>query len=194
MATVTFFLLTLIINNVYSQNYATIDPDHHPLIGRISPEIKGTTLNGRLFNLADHRGKTILVNFWSLRCVVCYKEIVELNIIADKYRDKNVIVISLLADSRFNALSRISTSGTFYKLNKAIMNNSDIHYEIIPDAGPILSTFEIKSFPMTVVIDKNGYVGGFSHGYRVSYGNETGENSENYKVLTQKIDKALKAD
>ena len=194
MATAMFFLSGLIVNHAYSQNYEFVDPDDHPLIGRSSPEIEGTTLNGTLFDLADHRGKVVVVNFWSLGCAACYKEIVELNIIADKYRDKNVVIISLLADSRIPTLSKISSTGSFYKLNKPVANNSDIHFEIIPDAGGIISAFEIKGSPMTFVIDKKGYVSGFSYGYRASYGDLPAEKSENFKVLTQKIDKALRAD
>ena len=189
-----FFLSLLIVNHAYAQNYVFIDPDDHALIGRMSPEIEGTTLNGSLFDLADHRGKIVVVNFWSFTCAGCYKEIVELNIIADKYQDKNVMIISLLADSRIQALSKVSSSGSFYKLNKPMAGNSDIHYEIIPDAGAIGSTFGIEGFPMTFVIDRKGYISGFSFGYRASYSNVTAENSENFKVLTQKIDKALRAD
>lgn len=195
MAIAMFFLSGLIVNHAYSQNIVFLDPDDHPLIGRISPEIEGTTLNGTLFELADHRGKIVVVNFWSFTCSGCYKEIVELNIIADKYRAKNVMIISLMAESRIKALSKISSSGSFYKLNKPIANNSDIDYEIIPDAGAIVSAFKTEGFPMTFVIDRKGYISGFSYGYRASHSNSgTAENSENFKVLTQKIDKALKAD
>lgn len=190
-----FFLSGLIVNHACSQNIVFLDPDDHPLIGRISPEIEGTTLNGTLFDLADHRGKIVVVNFWSFTCSGCYKEIVELNIIADKYRDKNVMIISLMADSRAKASSKISSSGSFYRLNKPIANNSDIGYEIIPDAGAIVSAFKTEGFPMTFVIDKKGYISGFSYGYRASHSNSgTAENSENFKVLTQKIEQALKAD
>lgn len=194
IASATLFLSGLIGNHAYSQNYVFLDPDDHPLIGRISPEIEGTTLNGSLFDLADHRGKIVVVNFWSFTCAGCYKEIVELNLIANKYRDKNVMIISLMADSRLNALSKISSFGSFYRLNKPMANNSAIDYEIIPDAAAIVSAFKVEGFPMTFVIDKKGYISGFSYGYRASYSNVTAENSENFKVLTQKIDKALKAD
>lgn len=181
--------------SAYSQKIVFLDANDHPLIGRISPKIEGTTLNNSLFNLGDHRGKIVVVNFWSFTCTGCYKEIVELNIIADKYQDKNVMIISLMAESRIKALSKISSSGSFYKLNKPIANNSDIDYEIIPDAGAIVSAFEIEGFPMTFIIDRKGYISGFSYGYRASHSNSrTAENSENFKVLTQKIDKALKAD
>jgi thiol-disulfide isomerase/thioredoxin len=192
--TVIFILSGLIGGHAFSQNIVFHDPDAHPLIGRISPQIEGTTLNGTSFDLAGHRGKIVVVNFWSFTCSGCYKEIVELNIIADKYRDKDVMIISLMADSRIKALSRISKSGSFYKLNKPVANNSDINFEIIPDAGGTASAFKVEGYPMTFVIDKKGFVRGFSYGYRASYyNNGTAENSENFKVLTQKIEQALKA-
>ena len=49
-----------------------------PLLGKLAPEIIGTSLTGNAFHLSDYRGKFVVIDFFTSWCVACQKEQPEL--------------------------------------------------------------------------------------------------------------------
>lgn len=53
---------------------------------------------GKQHNLADYRGKWVLVNFWATWCPPCLKEIPDLMALHNEHKDKDLVVIGIATD------------------------------------------------------------------------------------------------
>lgn len=54
------------------------DAAESPLLGRQAPNITGETIDGASYQLTDHQGEWVLVNFFQTTCVPCIREHPEL--------------------------------------------------------------------------------------------------------------------
>jgi peroxiredoxin len=67
-------------------------------IGQPAPPLKGLLVSGDDFDLAEHRGKVVLVNFYSSYCRHCALEIGSLETAVETYGPKGLVVIMLGVD------------------------------------------------------------------------------------------------
>lgn len=110
------------------------------------PSLQVTTVDGAAFDLAAHRGKWVVVNFWATWCAPCLKEMPELSAL-DAMRD-HIQVIGL-------AYEEIETADM-----QAFLAKRPVVYPIA-----ILDTFDPpadfdtpKGLPMTYLIAPDGRV------------------------------------
>ena len=59
----------------------------------VQPTLQVTTLDGKTFDLAAHRGKWVIVNYWATWCVPCIKEMPDISRFVAAH--KNVAAIGL---------------------------------------------------------------------------------------------------
>ena len=59
----------------------------------ITPSLQITTLDGGRYDLAEHRGKWVVVNFWATWCAPCLKEMPELSALDAMH--EHIVVIGL---------------------------------------------------------------------------------------------------
>jgi cytochrome c biogenesis protein CcmG, thiol:disulfide interchange protein DsbE len=68
-------------------------------IGEPAPPLKGRLFNGEAFDLAQLRGKVVLINFYSSYCKFCAYEIGTLEAFYEAHRDEGLQVIAIGVDA-----------------------------------------------------------------------------------------------
>ena len=108
-----------------------------------------TDLNNKKVTLSALRGKIVLVNFFSLACQTCQKEIADLNLIYNHYQSQGLVILSITDDD-------IRPVGAFAERNK-------IEYPILFDRLHQASdAFHVENKPRDFVFDREGKLVGQS--------------------------------
>lgn len=79
------FLVALVA--VLAVGSGGLDAEGNDLLGRRVPDIEGTTLDGEPFDIDDHRGEWVVVNFFATWCPGCITEHPEL-VAFDEWADE----------------------------------------------------------------------------------------------------------
>lgn len=114
-----------------------------------APEITGKLLDDASFDLADHDGKIVVLNFWASWCAPCRVEIPDLIQIASTYGPDGVELVGVLVkDSKDQGEAYAKQVGMTYP---SIFD---------PKATVALRFrgFSVPALPSTIVIDKQGKV------------------------------------
>jgi cytochrome c biogenesis protein CcmG, thiol:disulfide interchange protein DsbE len=125
-----------------------------PLIGRDAPNFSLTLYNGEKIRLADLRGKSVFVNFWSSWCPPCIAEAKDLERTWEQLKDKNVVFVGVqIQDSEANG--------------KAFVSQYGVTYPNGVDPGRIAIDFGVWGIPESFFVDPDGritykHVGGVS--------------------------------
>lgn len=102
------------------------------------------SIQGETLNLADLRGRTVLITFWASWCVPCRLEIPHLKTLFEKFKGKDLQIIAISIDEEAaNAL--------------AVVSDSKLPYFVSID--PILGKkFTEQGIPLSLFIDKTGFL------------------------------------
>lgn len=124
-------------------------PPATAVIGQAAPDIRGTTLDGRSFDLAALRGKPVVVNFWASWCGPCVKEMPTLAALHREYEKKGITFVGLGVDSEKNVNAFLKKVPVDYPIYIAGFGGADLARNFGNNAGAL---------PFTVVIDAKGVI------------------------------------
>ena len=65
------------------------------LVGKSAPDLQAVDIQGKTISLADLRGKTVLLDFWTTWCPPCQADAPTIQRLNDKYGNKNLAVIGI---------------------------------------------------------------------------------------------------
>jgi thiol-disulfide isomerase/thioredoxin len=115
-------------------------------------DLRGATLEGKPFNLADLRGKVVMVFFWSTDCAVCRSKMPELRANAEGWRGKPFELVLVSLDRRRADLIE------YDRLLAATQANA-VHFRSLWSGDPGYSDTlpqRPRQLPLTLLIDVQG--------------------------------------
>lgn len=101
------------------------------------------TLNGKIINIEDLKGKPTLVNLWFIGCKPCIEEMPILNKLKLEYTD------------RFNFLSVTPEKSEDVK---EFLKTTKFNFQHIIDAKNLTTELGFNGFPVNLFLDKNGII------------------------------------
>jgi cytochrome c biogenesis protein CcmG/thiol:disulfide interchange protein DsbE len=116
-----------------------------PLLGEPAPEVVGTTIDGEAFDLADHRGEWVVVNFFASWCAPCRLEHPELVRFAADHEDEATVVSLAFEDEEEDARAFFEDLGGDWPV-------------LVEDTGGTGISFGITAVPETFLVDPDGTV------------------------------------
>jgi thiol-disulfide isomerase/thioredoxin len=141
------------------------------LIGNKAPElqqIKGW-INSKPVNLANLRGKVVLLDFWGVWCGPCVAEIPKLIDLHEKYHEKGLVIIGIHDDSK-NTVEDLEKD--IQRLSKEHWEGRKIPFAVALDGGgrceiagtkltargATTAAYGIQGWPTVVLINKQGKI------------------------------------
>jgi len=111
--------------------------------GKQMPDFKVTDIAGKVHNLADYKGKTVMVVMWATWCQPCLQEIPHIKAMRD------------IMDS--NSLAILAISNEPEATVKAMAKSEDMNYTVISYQGNLPEPFSnVKGIPTTFYIKPDG--------------------------------------
>lgn len=102
-------------------------------------------IDGNAIDLTAARGKIIVLNFWFINCGPCRREIPELNVLVDSFKNTGkVLFVAVALDAR--------------PAVRNFLEKLPFHYSIIDDGRAIAGRYGIRFYPTHVILDTEGNV------------------------------------
>ena len=112
--------------------------------GERAPDFTLHTFDGQAINLADLRGRVVVVNFWASWCVPCEAEAAELENTWQRYREQGVMFLGVdYVDTETAARAFLQEFGVTYP------NGPDLQTKISHG-------YRVRQVPETFVVDPSG--------------------------------------
>jgi peroxiredoxin len=115
---------------------------------RPMPEVVFNLLDGRTLHSADLRGKSVLINFWSVSCEVCLRDMPRLTRLHETMEEHGFLVIGVAVPHDPPA----TVIGVVEKLEPAYPIALDVHGEVSKAFGGI------KVTPTTYLVGPDGNI------------------------------------
>jgi peroxiredoxin len=116
-------------------------------VGFKAPAFTVRNLKGQRVQLADHKGKVIILNLWATWCGPCRVEMPGMENLYRRYRSQGLEILAVSLDK--GSSDKVQTFADEYRLSFPVLLDSD---------GQVESRYHTLTIPTTFVIDKKGMV------------------------------------
>ena len=122
------------------------------ILGKPAAAWKARDLDGRERDLADHRGKVVVLDFWYRGCGWCVKAMPQMNQVAERFAGKPVAVLGMNTDEKEDDA-------------KLVADVMGLKYDTIRVGRELPGKYGVQGFPTVIVIDPEGVVRDVHVGY-----------------------------
>ncbi|QGG94534.1 redoxin family protein [Actinomarinicola tropica] len=124
------------------------EPERSPLLGRAAPAITGETLDDSTFDIDEHRGRWVLVNFFAEWCVPCQVEHPDLVAFDESHREVGDVQVVSVAFQN----SREDIAAFFAE------NGGEWPVVVGGDVGSIAVSWGVTGVPESFLVSPQGVV------------------------------------
>lgn len=105
-------------------------------------------------SLSQFRGSVVVLNFWATFCPPCVKEMPDLVELQKDLGSEGLVIIAVSQDDNVNAVNDFYSQRSLTPLRK-----------YIDTSGELQKDFGVMGLPVTIIIDRSGYVVGDFQGF-----------------------------
>ncbi|MCB9045091.1 MAG: TlpA family protein disulfide reductase [Chitinophagales bacterium] len=173
------------INRLAGEDIRLYYANEYKLLNHELPYFSIRNINGDTLTDTDIPGQITLINFWYYGCPACMMEIEDLNRIKKHFEDERIVFYAFFKDSAYIEKGHNLYYVKLFENNKKIYKylRSDYSFDqyINAESSGTTSSFGIKGYPQTFIIDTKGKVRYVFPGY----GENVGETIRNCIVMLQ---------
>lgn len=114
---------------------------------RLVPDFELRDQEGRVFRMADMRGRVVVLNFWTVTCGPCLEEMPSL-----------VELARILEGRKDVALVTISTDRRWEDVRAVIPPGAPLRVLLDPNRSVVRDLFGTRLFPETWIVDRRGVI------------------------------------
>lgn len=144
---VQFMILSVaLLAGVYTVGAGIFKQDDKSVkVGSYAPEFSLQGLDGKVYNLSDYKGSSVVVNFWGTFCPPCVNEMPALERQYDKWKKDDVVVLGLNLNE-----SPITV--------RSFLDRHNITFPILMDQDEVRKQYKVVSYPTTFYINSEGII------------------------------------
>jgi len=111
------------------------------------PDFRGKTLDGTVFTKTSLKGRAVLIQFWATWCGYCRRDQPAVEEVAERYRDKLVVLAVSVREERATVLSYLQRSPRKSRI-------------VLTRDTNLVDVFEPRGFPYYALLDAAGRLAG----------------------------------
>lgn len=115
--------------------------------GKPSPDFKAVDVDGKVWTLADFRGKYVYIDMWATWCNPCKKELPYLKELEKKFEGAQIVFLGLSTDGDKDKWEQMVRSGA--------MCGVQLH---LGPRSSFQQAYNIKGIPRFILLDKEGKI------------------------------------
>ncbi len=123
---------------------AAVESGQFARSGEPTPLFSAKNLHGEMVNLADYRGKLVVLNFWATWCGPCRSEMPAIEAASERYRGQPVVFVGVNVQESAELAAKFVEE---FKLTFSIL---------LDPSGTVSGVFRVRSLPSTFFIDQAG--------------------------------------
>ena len=122
-----------------------------------APDFTLADLEGNRVQLADYRGRVVLLNFWGTWCGPCRKEIPDFIELVDKYQESGLEILGVTLTS--GPPENIQRFSDHFGINYTLLTDIEAREtDIVRWEYGKATGRPINGIPTTFIIDRDGYI------------------------------------